>query len=185
MVFVCKAWGILAPLPGIKPASPALEGKVLTTGQPGKSPGEHLSLMESKGTGPWGAAVLASGLGKEICSLPLTASSCTFLPSLVPFWSLSREAGLVSREGSLRMTHTFPIWPLVGGGGKGEDVPASLGSASHPTSTRSLVSPKEARDTAIRSETPSKCFSPPSLSGNCHSVSRKAPRVFSHLLLYF
>ena len=30
-----KACGILAPRPGIKPASSALESKVLTTGQPG------------------------------------------------------------------------------------------------------------------------------------------------------
>ena len=31
-----EACGILAPRPGIKPAPPALEGEVLTTGQPGK-----------------------------------------------------------------------------------------------------------------------------------------------------
>ena len=36
MFFDCKAGGILAPRPGIKPTSPALEGKVLTTGPPGK-----------------------------------------------------------------------------------------------------------------------------------------------------
>ena len=33
-----KACGILAPQPGIEPAPLALEGKVLTTGLPGKSP---------------------------------------------------------------------------------------------------------------------------------------------------
>ena len=33
-----EAWGILAPRPGIKPALPALEDKVLTTELPGKSP---------------------------------------------------------------------------------------------------------------------------------------------------
>ena len=32
-----KACGILALWPGIIPAAPALEGKVLTTGLPGKS----------------------------------------------------------------------------------------------------------------------------------------------------
>ena len=32
-----EAWGILAPLPGIEPLPPALEGEVLTTGLPGKS----------------------------------------------------------------------------------------------------------------------------------------------------
>ena len=32
-----KACGILTPQPGIKPTPPALEGKVLTTGLPGKS----------------------------------------------------------------------------------------------------------------------------------------------------
>ena len=37
-----KACGILAPRPGIEPVLPALEGKVLTTGLPGKSL-EHFS----------------------------------------------------------------------------------------------------------------------------------------------
>ena len=35
--FALKAHEILAPQPVIKPALPALEGKVLTTEQPGKS----------------------------------------------------------------------------------------------------------------------------------------------------
>ena len=34
-----EACGILAPGPGIEPAPTALEGEVLTTGPPGKSPG--------------------------------------------------------------------------------------------------------------------------------------------------
>ena len=33
-----KARGILVPQPGIKPASPAMQGGFLTTGLPGKSP---------------------------------------------------------------------------------------------------------------------------------------------------
>ena len=33
----CESCGILAPHPGIEPASPSLEGKVLPTGLPGKS----------------------------------------------------------------------------------------------------------------------------------------------------
>ena len=33
-----EACGVLALWPGIEPAPPALEGKVLTTGPPGKSP---------------------------------------------------------------------------------------------------------------------------------------------------
>ena len=33
-----EACGILAPWPGTEPTLPALEGKVLTTGPPGKSP---------------------------------------------------------------------------------------------------------------------------------------------------
>ena len=37
-----EACGILVPLPGIEPTSPALEGEVLTTGPPGKS--HYLSL---------------------------------------------------------------------------------------------------------------------------------------------
>ena len=36
--FGCEACGILASRPGISPAPPALEDKVLTTGPPGKSP---------------------------------------------------------------------------------------------------------------------------------------------------
>ena len=36
--FGLGACGILPPWPGIEPAPPALEGKVLTTGPPGKSP---------------------------------------------------------------------------------------------------------------------------------------------------
>ena len=35
--FGCEAFGILAPQPEIEPTPPALEGKVLTTGPPGKS----------------------------------------------------------------------------------------------------------------------------------------------------
>ena len=35
--FGCEARGILAPRAGIKPAPPALEGEVLTTGLPAKS----------------------------------------------------------------------------------------------------------------------------------------------------
>ena len=33
-----EAYGILVPQPGIEPAPPALEGEVLTTSMPGKSP---------------------------------------------------------------------------------------------------------------------------------------------------
>ena len=36
--FGTEACGILAPWPGIEPAPPPLEGEVLTTGPPGKSP---------------------------------------------------------------------------------------------------------------------------------------------------
>ena len=35
--FGCEACGILAPQPGLKPAPPALEDEVLTTGPPGRS----------------------------------------------------------------------------------------------------------------------------------------------------
>ena len=37
LFFGPKACGILAPPPGIKPTSPALEGKVITSGPSGKS----------------------------------------------------------------------------------------------------------------------------------------------------
>ena len=37
-LFGRKAWGILASQPGIEPAQPALKGRILTAGLPGKSP---------------------------------------------------------------------------------------------------------------------------------------------------
>ena len=37
-LFGCKACGILAPRPGMEPASPTPEGEVLTPGPPGKFP---------------------------------------------------------------------------------------------------------------------------------------------------
>ena len=40
------AYGLLVPQPGIKPVSPALEGKFLITGPPGKS----LEMIFFKGT---------------------------------------------------------------------------------------------------------------------------------------
>ena len=36
-----EACGVLAQHPGIEPEPPALEGKVLSTGQPGKSQNTH------------------------------------------------------------------------------------------------------------------------------------------------
>ena len=42
------ACGILVPQPGIKPASPALEGGLLTTGPPGKSQDIVHSLFHTK-----------------------------------------------------------------------------------------------------------------------------------------
>ena len=36
--FAWEACGILTPQPGFKPTTPTLEGKVPTTGLPGKSP---------------------------------------------------------------------------------------------------------------------------------------------------
>ena len=41
-----EACGILAPQPGVEPTPPALEGEVLTTGPPGKSP--HWLLTKIK-----------------------------------------------------------------------------------------------------------------------------------------
>ena len=46
-LFGRKACGILTPLLGIKPAPPALEGEVFTTGPLGKSlPAHFVSLLE-------------------------------------------------------------------------------------------------------------------------------------------
>ena len=44
LAFGCKACGVLVSQAGIEPTLPALEGKVLTTGPPGKSPCKHLCL---------------------------------------------------------------------------------------------------------------------------------------------
>ena len=41
-----KAYEVLAPQPGIKPISLALEGEVLNTGQPGKSQEENLLITK-------------------------------------------------------------------------------------------------------------------------------------------
>ena len=38
-LFGHEAWGTSDPQPGIQPTPHALEGEVLTTGPPGKSPG--------------------------------------------------------------------------------------------------------------------------------------------------
>ena len=43
--FGCEACGILARPPGIKPALPALEGEVLTTGSPGKFPSQLFKTL--------------------------------------------------------------------------------------------------------------------------------------------
>ena len=49
--FGLKTYGILSSQPGIKPAPPALEGKILTTGSPGKphalSLKDNFALLES------------------------------------------------------------------------------------------------------------------------------------------
>ena len=41
-----EACGIIAPRPGIEPAPSALEGEVLITGPPGKSPGMVIYLSK-------------------------------------------------------------------------------------------------------------------------------------------
>ena len=42
-----SACGILLPQPGIEPVSPALQGRFLTTGPPGKSPDPHTSPLQA------------------------------------------------------------------------------------------------------------------------------------------
>ena len=44
--FVCEACGILAPKPGIKPRSPAMESEFLATGLPGKSHKNRYLIFE-------------------------------------------------------------------------------------------------------------------------------------------
>ena len=46
--FGSKAGGILTPRPGIEPMTPALEGKVLTTGPLGKSPKRSFDIAHPK-----------------------------------------------------------------------------------------------------------------------------------------
>ena len=43
-----EAYGILAPQPGIEPTPPALEGEVLTTGPPEKSPRLYLKARKTE-----------------------------------------------------------------------------------------------------------------------------------------
>ena len=49
LVFPPQACAILAPPLGIKPATSALEGEVLTTGPPRKSLEAHFRLNETRG----------------------------------------------------------------------------------------------------------------------------------------
>ena len=58
-----EACGILTPWAGIEPAPPALKGKVLTTGPPGKSLNVYFLEMECQ--------VLVSTLLSPLCSLSL------------------------------------------------------------------------------------------------------------------
>ena len=57
-IFSHEACGIFTPWPGIEPAPPALEGEILTTGPPGKSPRTMVfvvlvSLTPSTALGLW------------------------------------------------------------------------------------------------------------------------------------
>ena len=49
-----EACGILGPRPGIKPAHPILEGEILTTGPPGKSPDCCFYLWNKSSSGYFG-----------------------------------------------------------------------------------------------------------------------------------
>ena len=57
-----EACGVLAPWPGIEPTPPALEGKVLTTGPPGKRPTDVIKL----GILRWGSYLGLSGWSNVI-----------------------------------------------------------------------------------------------------------------------
>ena len=60
LFFGCEACGILPSQPGIKPAPPALQGEVLTTGPPGKAlipvflPGKLHGQRGLQDCSPWG-----------------------------------------------------------------------------------------------------------------------------------
>ena len=82
--FLCfgpKECGILAPWPEIESTLPALEGKVLTTGQPGKSlrppPTTTHSLWAWLGPLLHWATCKSQNLGQMFSSPSLTPPSCT------------------------------------------------------------------------------------------------------------
>ena len=93
--FGCKACEILVPQPGIEPTPLALEGEVLTTGPPGKSPKiwflycAYMSLL-------WICPILPGSTdSSELPQLSLlTYNTQPFTPQLqlTPSWVLSRHS---------------------------------------------------------------------------------------------
>ena len=79
--FGCKVYGILTAWPGIKPKSPALEGKFLTTGPPGKS----LSSYILKGVFFFLSSSFQQGAGKTHCFKPCCKQMCCHSGFVVPF----------------------------------------------------------------------------------------------------
>ena len=77
----CKACRILAPQPGIEPVPPALEGGVLTTGPPGKSP----LIIFTKGDFTWPV------LCRQTCTDTLFLSFCTKTSEMKTFFSQEFE----------------------------------------------------------------------------------------------
>ena len=70
---VQEACGILAPSPGIKPSPPALEGKVLTTGPPGRSPQVNSCCVT------WSHLPMACGFGGTGPGIRLKCHGCYLL----------------------------------------------------------------------------------------------------------
>ena len=124
------ACGVLVPRPRIEPASPALDGRFLTTGPPGKSQVTSWGYCQARpgvtcsGAGESGDVSPPSGLawqpGDLLCSYNLGADSCVVLGGgcLSSRWS---EAGplqdlpydpTASRWGCSEIRSTRVLWRL-------------------------------------------------------------------------
>ena len=89
MFFDCKAGGIVAPRPGIKPTSPALEGKVPTTGPPGKPHQSQLCWRRF-----W-------CFGLSISEFPhMRINKEHYLGNVLWLWALTLTKHLLTQEGN-------------------------------------------------------------------------------------
>ena len=103
-----EAYGISALWPGIKPAPPALEGKVLTTGPPGKSP---MSYFKSR-------LIVSIPVSYLSCSVTcLVSCQCvgfllSFLMPKMFCWELATLSRAIKAKADRFDSFPFAAWGL-------------------------------------------------------------------------